>query len=48
MTDIKEIPVDPPEAIEQETMENENNTEIVEENIDIPKPKTPVVKKNLK
>ena len=43
MTDIKEIPVDPPEPIEQETMENENNTEIVEENIDIPEPKTPAV-----
>ena len=41
MTDIKEIPVDPPEPIEQETMENG----IVEENIDIPEPKTPAVKK---
>ena len=45
MTDILEVPVDPPEGNLEETAEIENNTDIHKENINIPEPKTPAVKK---
>ena len=47
MTDIQEIPVDPPEANLEETMEIENNTDIIEENTNIPEPESPVIKKKI-
>ena len=51
MTDIKEIPVDPPEPTVEKEMEIENNTDNIENNTDnitnISEPETPVAKKKI-
>ena len=47
MTDIKEIPVDPPEPTVEKEMEIENNTDNIEKNANIPDPETHVTKKKI-
>ena len=48
MTDIQEIPVDPPEANIENPTEIINNTDIDEENTNIPEPEAPAVKQKIK